>query len=77
MTGEHLEALEEVTSTKQACELLGVSRATLLRRRQSPVLGPPVPRPAPPNKLTESERQHVLSVLRSDVPAARRRRREP
>ena len=29
-------------------------------------VGPPAPRPAPPNKLTEPERQHVLTVLRSD-----------
>ena len=27
--------------------------------------GPPAPRPAPPNKLTEAERQQVLAVLRS------------
>ena len=27
--------------------------------------GPPAPRPAPPNKLTEAERQRVLTVLRS------------
>ena len=27
--------------------------------------GPPAPRPAPPNKLTEAERQQVLTVLRS------------
>ena len=31
MTAEHLEALEAETSTKRACELLGVSRATVLR----------------------------------------------
>lgn len=66
MTAEHLPALEEVTSTKKACELLGVSRATVLRRRRPPVLGPPAPRPEPPNKLTEAERQKVLSVLRSE-----------
>lgn len=30
------------------------------------MLGPPAPRPAPPNKLTEPERQHVLSVLGSE-----------
>jgi putative transposase len=30
------------------------------------VAGPPAPRPAPPNALTEQERQHVLAVLRSD-----------
>jgi putative transposase len=62
---DHFGDLEAVTSTKQACQLLGRSRASCYRRRQLPVLGPPAPRPAPPNKLTESERQHVLSVLRS------------
>ena len=66
MTGEHLPALEEVTSTKKACELLGLNRSTILRRRRPPVLGPPPPRPAPPNKLTEPERQHILAVLRSE-----------
>jgi putative transposase len=63
---EHFDDLEAVTSTKQACALLGASRATRYRRRQPPVAGPPAPRPAPPNKLTEAERQHVLSVLRSE-----------
>jgi putative transposase len=29
------------------------------------VLGPPRPRPAPPNQLIEAERQHILTVLRS------------
>src|SRR5690606_10098764 len=52
-------------STKQACALLGAPRATLYRRRQDPVLGPPLPRPAPANRLTEAERQRVLAVLRS------------
>lgn len=66
MTGEHLDTLAEVTSTKRACELLGVSRATVLRRRRPPLHGPAVPRPAPANKLTEPERQHILSVLRSE-----------
>jgi putative transposase len=65
VTDEYLPALEEVTSTKKACELLGANRSTILRRRRPPVYGPPPPRPAPPNKLTERERQHVLSVLRS------------
>ncbi|MBK6311188.1 MAG: IS3 family transposase [Candidatus Microthrix sp.] len=59
---EHLPALEEATSTKQACELLGMSRATLYRQRK-PRHGPPCPRPAPPNKLTDDERVHVLDVL--------------
>jgi putative transposase len=55
-----------VTSTKHACELLGASRATRYRRRRPPVAGPSLPRPTPPNKLTEAERQHILSVLRSE-----------
>jgi putative transposase len=35
------------------------------RRRQPPVAGPPTPRPEPANKLTEAERQHILTMLRS------------
>ena len=65
MIAETLPPLEEATSTKKACELLGANRSTILRRRRPPVLGPPTPRPAPPNKLTDAERQKVLSVLRS------------
>jgi putative transposase len=61
----HFEGLEAVTSTKAACGLLGASRATRYRRRRPPVTGPPVPRPTPPNALTETERQQVLEVLRS------------
>jgi putative transposase len=61
----HLDDLTAVTSMKQACALLGASRATRYRRRRPPVQGPPAPRPAPPNKLTEAERQRVLAVLRS------------
>jgi putative transposase len=57
--------LATVTSTKQACALLGASRATRYRRRRLPTTAPPAPRPTPPNALTETERQHVLSVLRS------------
>jgi len=63
---EHLPALEAATSTKRACELLGTSRATLHRRRRAPLCGPPAPRPVPPNKLTETERQAVLTVLRCE-----------
>ncbi|MGV1006851.1 MAG: IS3 family transposase [Candidatus Nanopelagicales bacterium] len=65
VTCEHLPALEAVTSTKEACRLLGASRATLYRRRQGPIHGPTKPRPAPLNKLTETERQEILAVLRS------------
>jgi putative transposase len=62
---EHFDDLAALTSTKQACALLGASRATLYRRRRPPVAGPPAPRPSPPNTLTEPERQRVLTVLRS------------
>jgi putative transposase len=63
---EHLEDLEAVTSTSQACDLLGASRATVYRRRRPPVARPSAPRPTPPNALSEAERQHVLTVLRSE-----------
>ena len=63
---EHLDDLEAATSTKRACALLGavagdpatgaVTRPSRGRRRRGR---------QPPNKLTEAERQHVLSVLRS------------
>ena len=57
--------LAPVTSTARACALLGKSRATHYRRQAPPRLGPTPPRPAPPNKLTEAERQHILTLLRS------------
>jgi putative transposase len=63
----HFDGLEAATSTKRACALLGAARATVYRRRNPP---PPAPRPAAPrrepaNKLTEADRQRILSVLRS------------
>ncbi len=66
MIAEHLEGLEAVTSTKQACNLLGASRATVYRRRRPPVDRLPTLRPEPANKLTEAERQDILAVLRSE-----------
>ena len=55
-----------MTSTKQACALLGASRATLYRHRRPPAEPKPRgPRPAPTNGLSEAERQHVLGLLRS------------
>jgi len=65
LIAEHFDDLAALTSTKQACALLGASRATLYRRRRPARYGPAAPRPAPPNKLTEAERQRVLTVLRS------------
>jgi putative transposase len=57
--------LAPITSVARACTLLGKSRATHYRRQAPPLLGPAPPRPAPPNKLTEAERQHILATLRS------------
>ena len=65
MIGEHFSELEQATSTKSACRLLGASRASHYRRRRPRVSRPPAPRPSPPNALREAERQHILSVLRS------------
>ena len=71
MIAAHFDGLEAATSTKRACELLGAARATVYRRRNPPPAPRPAPpRPAPPrrepaNKLTEAERQRILSVLRS------------
>jgi putative transposase len=62
---EHFADLEAATSTARACELLGASRATHYRRRRPPVPGPPPRRPSPPNALSQAEREHILSVLRS------------
>jgi putative transposase len=62
---EHLHDLEAATSTKRACALLGASRATVYRRRNPKPRPAAPPRPEPANKLSEAERQHVLSVLRS------------
>lgn len=47
-----------------ACEALGVSRATLYRRRR-PLSGHQQPRPSPARALNEMERQEVLEVLTS------------
>jgi putative transposase len=63
---EHLEDLEAITSTKRACALLGASRATIYRRRRPPAPSLPTRRPEPANKLTEAERQRILTVLRSE-----------
>lgn len=66
MIDAHHGDLADATSTAQACRLLGRARATHYRQGQLPVLGPPAPRPAPPNALSEPERQQVLALLRSE-----------
>jgi putative transposase len=62
---DHFDDLAKLTCTRRAVGLLGRSRATHYRQLRGPRLGPPAPRPAPANSLSEAEREHVLAVLRS------------
>jgi len=55
--------LAPVVGIKPACDLLGHARASYYRRQQPALHGPPRPRPAPPNKLTDVERAQVLEIL--------------
>ncbi len=66
MIDDHFDDLADATCTRRAAALLGRARATHYRRLQPPRLGPPKPRPAPANALTEAERQAILGVLRSE-----------
>ena len=65
MISGHLDEFAAVTSTVEACRLLGVSRATWYRRRQPRPFGPRRPRPTPCSALSEAERQQILTLLRS------------
>lgn len=59
------ELAREIGKTAPACEALGVSRATLYRRRSQVVVPESRPRPKPPRALDSTERQSVLSDLHS------------
>ena len=65
MIDDHFDDLAKVTCTRRAAGLLGRPRANHYRHLRGPRLGPPPPRPAPANALSEAERQQVLAVLRS------------
>ena len=64
MTDAAFAELEPLVRTRRACQLLGLSRATVYRRRR-----PPAPqsaaasRPTPVNALTDAERGRLLAVL--------------
>jgi putative transposase len=60
-----VEAAAPAMGTAPACEVLGLPRATLYRRR-SPPTGTPTPRPVPPRALDPGERQTVLETLHSE-----------
>ncbi|CCG02439.1 transposase [Blastococcus saxobsidens DD2] len=53
------------TSTARACALLGWSRATHYRAQKPVAQRERRPRPAPPNALTDAEREAVLARLNS------------
>ena len=57
--------LAPIVGTAAACEAIGVSRATLYRRRKPPAPRPKKPRPTPSRALCHAERQDVLDVLHS------------
>ena len=65
MINPAVEDLAAHVGTARACALLGRSRAGHYRTKNPPQPRPSRPRPAPPNKLTEAERAHVLAVLTS------------
>ncbi len=58
--------LEAVIGTKPACDVLGVKRATLYRRRSPQPARPATPRRPSPRALSEPERKQVLDVLHSE-----------
>jgi putative transposase len=63
-----MEAVEGVAlelGTAPACRALGLSRASLYRKRTG-IAAPPRARPGPPRTLAPSERQSVLDTLHSE-----------
>jgi putative transposase len=65
---EHaVEELAPLVGTRPACRALGVSSATIYRRRRPVHPAPePRPRPRPARSLSTPEREEVLQVLRSE-----------
>jgi putative transposase len=57
--------LEPLLGTKVACAAVGRARATHYRHLKPSRATPPKPRPAPPNKLADTEVDDILAVLRS------------
>ena len=58
--------VEPLLGTAAACRALGVSRASLYRRRGPPRVLERRPRRSPARALSELERSRVLDVLHSD-----------
>jgi len=60
---ECFDTIEPLLGTATACVATGRSRATVYRRRRGPRQTVRRPRPAPPNKLADEERDEILRVL--------------
>jgi putative transposase len=60
------EELAPLLGTKGTCQAVGRARASHYRRGRGPRLGPPKPRPTPPNALTDPERRTILDVLHGE-----------
>jgi len=54
-----------IVGARRACRLTGRSRASHYRQARGPVHGPPAPRPAPANKLTDQEVDALLGLMNS------------
>jgi putative transposase len=61
-----LDAVAPDLGAIQACRALGISRATLSRRRRLPTPRVRPPRARPPRALSDAERQTVRAVLHSE-----------
>jgi len=66
MICETVEELTPIIGTRPACRALGVSVASVYRRRRPPAPRPSRPRPTPERALSEPEREAVLEVLHSE-----------
>ena len=66
MIDEAVAEVEPLVGTAPACRALGVSRASVYRRRRPPRLRQRRPRPAPARALAPGEREAVLKLLHSE-----------
>ena len=60
------EELSKQVGSKAACDAIGVSRATLYRRRRPKTSRRRCRRPTPPRSLTPHEKQEVIDVLHAE-----------
>ncbi len=54
-----------IVGARRACALAGRNRASHYRHAKGPLHGPPAPRSAPPNKLSDDEIEVLLGVMTS------------